>query len=331
MTTVATADLHVSVNPRDAYRWRFIEETLPALVEERRARRVLLLGDLTEQKDGHQAELVNRLVDAVARLGELAPVYVLKGNHDYVAEDSPFFRFLGRVPRVQWINEPTELHLRGLGSCLFLPYTRSLEDWVHFMDSYDWFFCHQTFGGADLGTRKAEGSAPPFSNNAHVVSGDVHVPQKVGPVTYVGAPYTVDFGDSFKPRVLLLREGRAPQSVPVPGPQKRLVVLSGRDPLSGLAMRHPISAGDVVKVRVELPAGSETSRAEARARVRAWAGEIGVDLYATEVVAPRAAAPRADRDRGRASDADLVRQYAKRMGRGKSTAAVGLRMTEEVL
>ena len=336
MITLATADPHVSANPRDAYRWKFLEETLPALVAEHDVERILILGDLTETKDGHPAALVNRLVDAVVALTESAQLYFLKGNHDYVAEDVPFFRFLRHLRRVRWINEPTALELRGLGKCLFLPHTRNLEDWVDQMfDSYEWFFCHQTFGGADLGGRRADGAGPPFTKNSKVVSGDVHVPQKVGPVTYVGAPYTVDFGDDYKPRVLLLDGGKA-RSIPVPGPQKRLMTLSGRDPLAALGMKHPLAAaiwplteGDVVKVRVELPAGSEVSRADVRARVRGWAEEARVELSAVQVVAPAAKSTPAARDRHRASDADLVRAYARKMNKGKATVSAGLKLAEE--
>jgi hypothetical protein len=336
MPTLATADLHVAASPRDAYRWQFLESTLPRLIAEYVADRVLILGDLTEAKDGHSAALVNRLVDGIAAIAEETPVYILKGNHDYIAEGVPFFRHLRHLPRVHWINAPTRLKLRGLGDCLLLPHTRNLEDWVDSMrEDHDWFFCHQTFGGADLGSgRRAEGAAPPFTKGARVVSGDIHAPQRLGPVTYVGAPYTVDFGDNYTPRVLLLEDHRM-KSIPVPGPQKRLVTLSGRDPLAALSMRHPLAAtlpiqsGDVVKVRVELPPRAEVSRAEVRARVREWADAAGVELYTTEVIAPRAATAKASRDRHRASDTDLVRAYAKKMKKGKATIAVGLKIMEQ--
>ena len=37
-----------------------------------------------------------------------------------------------------------------------------------------------------------------------VFSGHIHVPQEIGNVTYVGAPYPIRFGDNAKNRVLLL-------------------------------------------------------------------------------------------------------------------------------
>ena len=86
--------------------------------------------------------------------------------------------------------------------------------------------------------------------------------------------------------------------------------------------------GDVVKVRVELPTKSDISRTEARAAAREWAEQRGVELYAVEVVSPKAVPTRA-RDRHRASDADLVRAYAKKMNKGKATVAAGLKLAEE--
>ena len=322
--TLVTADLHISPNRRDAYRYTFLEQTLPQLLEEYSVSRIIICGDLTEAKSGHSAELVNRLVDALAALAERAPIYLLKGNHDYLSEDVPFFRYTQHLPRTRWINEPTQLKLRGLGSCLFLPHTRDLADWVDFMDGYDWFFCHQPFGGAVNETgAKLSGDPPPFSASARVVSGDIHGPQRVGPVTYVGAPYLIDAGDDYEPRVLLL-EGVKMRSIPVPGPQKRLVVLRGRDE------EYPkVAPGDVVKIRIEPPAGNQTPRAEWRAQARRWAEAAGVELYAVEVIAPKAAPSRADRNRHRASDADLVRAYAKKMRKGKSTISAGLQLMEK--
>lgn len=328
MTTLCTADLHVSSNPRDAYRWLFLEKTLPALIVEHRVTRVIICGDLTEAKAGHSAELVNRLVDSLAGLAELASIYLLKGNHDFQSEDCPFFRFTRHLPRVRWINEPTALKLLGLGDCLFLPHSRDpSKEWKPWLAGpRNWYFCHQTFKGASLSQgHKAMGMAAPFSIGARVVSGDVHVPQKIGPMTYVGAPYTVDFGDDYSPRVLLL-EGREMRPVPVPGPQKRLAHVPTVNELKRLTGIYP---GDIMKVRVELPPKTALSRAEVRAQVRAWAEEARVQLHAVEIIAPKVTSIETSRDRHRASDADLVRTYAKKMMVDKAVVAVGLKLIEE--
>ena len=322
--TLVTSDLHLAESPRDSYRLRWFEQ-LPALAQEHGVDRVLVLGDVTEVKEGHRAGLVNAVVDGFAALAAVAQVYVLRGNHDYVAEDVPFFKFLSRVPRVRWVNEPALLRLRGLDSCLLLPHCRDpAAEWAGVDMRADWIFAHQTFEGSDAGRgHKLSGiSRGIFPKGARVVSGDVHLPQQLGAVTYVGAPYHVTFGDEYEPRVLLL-EGSKMRSVPTAGPQKRLITTSGRDPLGALDVAHPLKVisplnrGDMVKVRIELPAGTDVSRAQARQRAREWADAAGVELQAVQITAPAAGPAKiAARTRGRAPDPDLVRAYAKKMKKG---------------
>ena len=333
MITLCTSDLHLAENPRDAYRLRWFEQ-LPALAQEHGAARVLVLGDVTEVKEGHRAGLVNTIVDGFAALAEVAQVYVLRGNHDYVAEDVPFFKFLSRVPRVRWINEPMSLRLRGLGSCLLLPHSRNpVAEWAGINMRVDWIFTHQTFEGSDAGGgHKLSGiSRSIFPKGASIVSGDVHLPQQLGAVTYVGAPYHVTFGDEYKPRVLLIDEGKM-RSVPTKGPQKCLMTVSGRDPLGALDIKHPLMRrGDMIKVRIELPAGAEISRVQARQRAREWAATAGVELQAIQIIAPTTGPAKiAAQARGRAPDSDLVRGYAKKMKKGELTLAAGLKIAEEV-
>lgn len=332
MTTLVTADLHLAENPRDAYRFSFFDQ-LPALAAEHKADRVLILGDITEAKDGHHAALVNRVVDGFAALAKVAQVYVLMGNHDYVAIDVPFYRFLRHLQGVRWISNPTSLQLRGLGDCMFIPHTSTPQDIPRLVDGgYNWIFMHQTVDGASGGNRKLSGWKHCFDPRARVISGDVHVPQKIGPVTYVGSPYTVDFGDDFEPRVLLL-DGTKMRSIPVAGPQKVLITTKDATKLTWAGPRALTSPGDIVKVRIELPTGSEMSRAEARARARDWAATAGVQLYSVQVVEPEAAQASkiVARDRPRAGDPELVRAYVKKMGKGETTAAAGLKIVEEVV
>lgn len=339
MTTLVTGDPHFSANPRDSYRWKFLEETLPQMIAEHGVNRVLILGDLTEQKDGHPSMLVNRLVDGIAALAKCAGnIYVLKGNHDYRAEDVPFFRFLRHIPRVRWINKPTRLNLIGLGDCMFLPHAGDcVKEWTQEgvpTMKVDWFFCHATFDGTKTETGHSLSGVPRsiFPQGSRVVSGDIHTPHD----WYVGAPYSVDFGDSYDPRVLIL-DGTKKKSIPVPGPQKRLITASGLEPLLELhAGKHSrkstahVNPGDIVKVRVEIPAGTDVSRADVRARVRDWAARNGVELGVTEVLSPRAASGAVTTRRShKASDEELVRAYAKKMGKGKSTVAAGLKIMEK--
>ena len=341
--TLVTADVHFSDNPRDEYRFKFLEEWLPRAVIEHDVKRLLILGDICEAKDAHRARLVNRIVDGLVVIAEDADVILMKGNHDYLSEDAPFFRFTQHLPRVRWINQPTRLKLRGLGVCMFLPHTNDCEnDWRDLAPgTHDWTFCHQTFDGADVGHghTMAGISRDVFARKSRVISGDIHVPQKLGSVTYTGAPYTVDFGDDYEPRVLLL-SGDEMTSVPVEGPQKKLVTVRGRDPVKALNLGgdHPlgaalptINASDVVKVRVELDSEQGVERAQVRREIREWGEHNHVNVHTVQIIMDESARhERAVEPLEQRSDDELVRAYAKRQGLNKTTLKVGLKLMGEV-
>lgn len=257
MPGLVTADLHLSINPRDAYRFAAMQH-LAELIEKHKAEWLLILGDLTEEKNYHPATLANDVVDLIFNLSCMCPVFILRGNHDYTDADCPYFFFVRHMERVKWINKPTLSQISKDMSCLFLPHTANYKrDWVNLpfakggWQGVNWVFAHNTFEGASTEHGHKLHGIPPtvFPDDVEVISGDIHTPQKIDCVTYVGSPYTVDFGDAFEPRVLLLTESKM-QSIPMLGPQKRLVELDAR----GLQLWEcdNLYKDDIVKVRYKL-------------------------------------------------------------------------------
>ena len=218
--SLVTSDIHLSDDPLTEYRWGLLP-WLQSTAKRYDCGTVLLLGDLTVAKDKHAAMLVNRLAEGLMDLARQVDVVILKANHDYLDEEWPFFRFLGRKElNIHFIVKPTEMKLDGR-SCLLLPHTRDYEEaWDGFdFDDYDVIFCHQTFDGAigDNGFKLEGGIPPSVFKGIHgkAFSGDVHTQQKLSKtLEYVGAPYHVNFGDKYEPRVLMLgttRDGRLQQ------------------------------------------------------------------------------------------------------------------------
>lgn len=202
------SDLHLTANPRDEYRWGLF----PWLLEQAARYSVSsigILGDLTDAKDYHSAELVNRTAQNVTMLARVYTTYVLKGNHDYLRDGHAFFEFLSLIPNLLFINQPYDSSAVG-EACLWLPHTKSpAKDWAGIDLSHcQYVFMHQTIKGALASNGQAmEGEPlPDLSAAGKVYSGDIHVPQVIGPVEYVGSPYHVHFGDSFRPRCLVLFE-----------------------------------------------------------------------------------------------------------------------------
>ena len=55
------SDLHLTDNPRDEYRWGIFGQ-IDSVIQTYQPSCLVILGDLTDKKDNHSSELVNRLL-----------------------------------------------------------------------------------------------------------------------------------------------------------------------------------------------------------------------------------------------------------------------------
>ena len=156
MSTLLFSDIHLTDNEIDSYR-NDIFNKICKIIESREydkdpIKDIIFLGDLTEKKDNHSAKLVNLIVDGFRYMSEYeVHITILKGNHDYIDENVPFFKFLESMTSkafISYINEPaSSVYLKQL----FLPHTRNyVEDWKNWTqeEGYDYIFAHQTFTGS---------------------------------------------------------------------------------------------------------------------------------------------------------------------------------------
>jgi hypothetical protein len=253
-----TSDLHFTDRPADAYRFEVFDWIKELCIKEL-VDIVCILGDLTDMKDRHSAKLVNRIVEELKKLSDKVDVVLLKGNHDYIDENLPFFYFLRSQGRITYVSDITEIRYGSRFSMVGVGHRRddfTLQDVLaspKVTRTPDIVLIHQTIAGSLMsnGYRLDHGGqADDWENKeVKVFSGDVHVPQKVGPITYVGCPYVVRFGDTYDPRVLLWEEGEV-TSVSCDEFVRRMVVTI-KDPadLEDLDLR----ANDQIKVRIRLP------------------------------------------------------------------------------
>lgn len=328
MTTLVTADLHFSDNSRDSYRFR-IFKTMHKIIKDHEVNLVLILGDITEEKDEHPSRLVNRIVNHLYRLAKECRIIIMKGNHDFLGDpNNPFFSFLGKIPNITWINNPTETkalrYHTELGNSIFLPHTNNYKkDWKSLtFSNYRWIFCHQTFAGTMIGGRHAEGIPLEIFPIDRIISGDIHIPGD-DPVTYVGAPYAVDFGDDYSPRMLLL-DGKRKTSIPVPGPQKRLLELRSINDIQR-PLKVKINAGDILKVRVDIAAKDYARWHDYQEIVRSW-GEV--NKYVIHMVQPIVSDRTVDADvknriRETKTDEEVLTSYGKQRGIDSKTMRTG--------
>lgn len=303
MSILLTADLHLTDRPKDEYRFD-IFPWIAAQVRKYDIDQVCILGDLTEFKDHHSARLVNRIVDELSRVP--CDVHILKGNHDYIDPQTPFFMFLVELEHVTYRVHPMEEVLGGL-HILFLPHTPDPTEaqWEERVSKFkpDLILTHACFAGATsrgttLGGLDAEGLFG--RSKASVWSGDIHEPQKVGPVEYVGAPYHVTFGEDFEPRVVLLEGRKHAKDLHFPAPRKiTLNIESPSDLLKVKALRE----GDQVKVRLALSRSEFVDWPRYKKDIREACEKLGVLLTGAEIE---------EHGDGKGSRADLVQKMSRR-------------------
>ena len=337
MTALITSDLHLTDASRDEYRWGLFpwirEQIAKYNVDE-----VFVCGDLTDAKDRHSSLLVNRFVDEFSSLAKIAKVYLIRGNHDYISEQYPFFMFMRMLAGwstengLDFIREPTKIKTKN-GNVLMLPNTKNYEEeWSGIsLAACDYILCHQTFDGAKAENGQALNGIPPLffkGFKGQVISGDVHVPQRISKnIEYVGAPYRVHFGDSFTPRVLLLRSGVASDLYFPTRSRELLECRTLRD-----VQRHNYPDGTQVKVRASLRRSEYPEWPKLRREIAALAKERDWDLCGgIELVALKSKDRDVEREDAVSSRSpeDALAVYADAKKLSKDVRAAGVELLKE--
>lgn len=328
MSILCTADIHLNDNLRDAYRHDFMRNILPSLIKEHKPGCLVIAGDLTDEKDRHRSWLVNEMILHLVTLASLCHVILLKGNHDRVQEDMPFFQFTQHLDNVSWINSPTVYH-----DCIFLPHTTNYKrDWegFEFKTFKGWVFAHNTFEGANLGGRITDTGIPTniFGKGCHVISGDIHVPQSFDCITYVGSPYTIDFGDDFEPRCLLLNDDFSKRSISYYGPQKCLL----ETPYHILPVAWRGQHGDILKIRVSIPLAKYSEWPKIKEGFMNWAQSNGYIVNSIIPIVEGGEVKKMHQKsiRKTMSDEEIYNSYVKARSLDDSTKQIGTQLLRRV-
>lgn len=308
LPAILCSDLHFTANPTDEYRWAFWP-WLAGEIEAEKAQTLLILGDVTDAKDYHSAQLVNRLTKAFADLLARFPhlqIRVLAGNHDWLRSGGVFFKFLEHLdPRLVFITQPFEDMLDDGPSAYFLPYSKSpVKDWAGMdFSHYDYLFLHQTIKGSIASNGQAmDGEELPALNAGKVYSGDIHVPQKIAGVEYVGSPYHVHFGDAFTGRCIVIDRKRIAYDLHFETIARLSLKLSGLRELKKAQLRK----GDHVKLTIQLSAADLHDWKRIRRECAEYLRERDVELHGISLEANRVSTRSARGDVEGASRRSLV-------------------------
>lgn len=298
MKLCLAADLHLTAQKSDEYRWQVFPK-LMSVVEKEKADAVVLLGDITDFKDKHPAELVNRMVDGVSALAEKCDVIFVVGNHDYVNAEWPFFQFLKHIPNVHVFSKP----VHWCDGTWFLPHTRTPEtDWKELLQNPEFceasLFCmHQPVIGSETSDNYTLDHGLDnlwFSKNISdfdgtVISGDIHHPQVVGDVEYIGSPYPVRFGDDIEGRFVIVDTDKPSEvkSVFLHIIKKaKLRVKSVKD-LDDTLTKMKIGPKDQIKIDLELSGDDILSKERLKREVEALLETRGIQSFGCAVSAEK--------------------------------------------
>ncbi len=284
---IVTSDLHLTDNINDAYRFGLFK-FLRVQVRKNNAKAVFILGDITDFKDEHRSKLVNRIVKELKNLSILCPVYLLTGNHDGYDPKKPFFQFINEIRNLTLIVKPT-ISTIAHKKFVLLPFTKEPEKWDRkLLKKGDFIFMHQTVEGVIASNSfilPGMDTAIFKGCKGKVISGDIHVPQTIGPVTYVGAPYTIRFNDTFKPRILRINQKT--------GKLKNLYfdclrkhTINIKEP-EDLYDEANLTKGDQVKIKVHLKKQDIVNGPNIRSRVTKICAELELDNHGVDLILPK--------------------------------------------
>lgn len=278
-----TSDLHLTDRPKDAYRFG-IFKWLVSQQAKWKPKATFILGDLTDKKDKHPAALVRQIVDGLLDLAP--PVFILKGNHDYLDPECPFFDFLNYIEGLRFITQP-ESPTEGV---FMLPHCGGQQEFdaaCRLIPSRSGVMLHQTIDGAvaEYGTRLSGLSASLVSavQPRWVWAGDVHKPQQLGTVSYVGAPYTVRFGDDYDPRVIYVSRTDQSRDLYFDCPRKWVLKVGGPEDITA---NEDLRAGDQVKIEVVLTREELCEWQTCRRQVLQACERAGLEVFGVTLTAP---------------------------------------------
>jgi hypothetical protein len=285
--TLLVGDLHLDDNPLNAYRWE-IFPTLSALCRLHKVGTLIFLGDAFDRKDRHAAPFVNDVVGFITDLQRSLnlEIFILMGNHD-ASDPVPYWSFLNElgdyihyVVETNYINDPL---------IYLLPWSSNpLEDWkgIKFSNAKA-ILMHQTVSGALVENDRRLDDANPMPilpRGVPVFSGDVHRPQRVGGITYVGAPYPVRFSENWANRIILIENSDWKKSIDIPINIIRRAILDLTEVPKNF---KAYSLGDQIRIRYHLAAEELQKWPELELQIRERAKTEQIVLASVEPVLER--------------------------------------------
>lgn len=197
-TILVIGDPHFKIN--NVKQTELMAQAIINLAKEKSLDFIVVLGDVLDRHESIHISPLHRAVHFLSQLTNIAPTYLLMGNHDlknnkqFLSEEHPF------TALKQWSNCVVVDKPIKHNNFVFTPYVspgRFIEA-LDFLD--DWktatcIFAHQEFRGCQMGHLLSTEGDEWCDDYPLVISGHIHDYQKLSNVLYVGSPMQHAFGD----------------------------------------------------------------------------------------------------------------------------------------
>lgn len=289
MNYLIVGDTHFTDSPLDAYRWDIFkvlkEEAIKYQVSDIPVEEIIFLGDVVDRKDRHTAILVNRLIDEFAdlRFETGCRINVLAGNHDKPLTGPYYWQFLNRAG-IRYMQEPFFEDER-----VYLPYSHDpIKEWkdITFYSRMKVVFIHQTVDGAMIeGDYKIKGTSGLLEflpENIPIIGGDVHRPQQIRNINYVGTPHPTRFSESWSNRILLIQNDdfAHPIDIWLNGARRAILDIENFEQLR----TTDYGEKDQIKIRYKLSNAKLVDWPEEEKRIRDWEKERNTTIVSIEPI-----------------------------------------------
>ena len=168
---------------------------------------IIIAGDLLHTHERLHTTVLNKAYEFVRMMRDIAPTYILVGNHDYISNtqfltDSHWMNSMKEWADVEIVDTVRHISLKG-SNFILVPYVypgrfkEALDTVDYNWSTADCIFAHQEFKGCKMGAIVSEDGDKWDENAPFVVSGHIHSKQRPQPnIYYPGTPMQIAFGES---------------------------------------------------------------------------------------------------------------------------------------
>lgn len=328
MNFLLAADTHFTDNQIDEYRWK-VFDFLAEIVIKENVNHIYIMGDFVDRKDRHSGRLVNKLVDNLSLLKERTGslVSIIAGNHDSPIEGIHYWEFLNKYEGIHYITQP-EFHY---GQIFVLPFSSNpIRDWkdLPFKNAHA-ILMHQPVQGAFVDEYRKLEKAPvlPPLPNIPVFSGDIHRPQSLDNIVYIGVPHPVHFNEDWKHRVILIKDSKFKkyQEIYLSTIRRSILEIS-----SASELKDGFKEGDQVRIRVKLDGKNLSNWPVEQQAVLDWAKKKGVFVASLEATIQGDAVKKEEKETIEIMNPEqILRQYGAQEKLSDDVIEMGLQLLKE--